>query len=94
MSEELKHPWESAAVREQLGIESVWFATAADGIKPDEFQPEVPAEHPLRRITLCFIVDKAGHVWLGEIASRRMKEGEDARSCAWRSAVYDLTRAG
>lgn len=72
-------------MREQLGIESVWFANAADGIKADEFQPEVPAGHVLRDLVLCHLVMQDGTTitgtWSGD---------DDAPTSAWADAVSQI----
>ncbi len=88
MTDELKHPWESAAVREQLGIKSVWFANAADGIRADDFQPEVPAEHPLRQVTLCHIVLNEGQ--MSVVTGMWPSAGDDAQRLAWADAVSQI----
>lgn len=86
MTEELKQPWESAAVLDQMGIQSVWFANAADGIQPDDFQPPVPKCHPLRGLTLCHLVMREftpiTGTWSGDDA--------EARAMAWADAVSQI----
>jgi len=46
-------------------IESEWYINAADGVVPDDFQPPVPAVHPLRQITICVLVLKNGFKLVG-----------------------------
>lgn len=46
-------------------IASEWYINAADGVVPDEFQPPVPADHPLRQITICVLILRNGHKIVG-----------------------------
>jgi hypothetical protein len=79
-------PWRESAVREHYGIESVWFANPADGIKSDDFQPEVPADHPLRDFTLCHLVMDDG----GLITGTWLGIDDEAVACAWADAVAQI----
>lgn len=79
-------PWRESAVREQLGIESVWFANAADGIEPDEFQPALPFNHPLNHVTLCHLVMTDG----GIVTGTWRGIDDEAVACAWSDAVAQI----
>lgn len=79
-------PWRESSVREHYGIESVWFAVAAEGVKSDGFQPEVPADHPLRDFTLCHLVMDDGWVITGTWGGI----DDDAVACAWADAVAQI----
>lgn len=79
-------PWRESAVREHYGIESVWFAVAAEGVKSDDFQPEVPAGHPLRDLTLCHLVMADG----GIVTGTWRGIDDEAVACAWSDAVAQI----
>jgi hypothetical protein len=49
-------------------IASEWYINAGEGIAADEFQPPVPASHPLRQLTFCVLVLKNGFTVTGESA--------------------------
>ncbi len=49
-------------------IASEWYINAGDGVVPDDFQPPVPANHPLRLLTFCVLVLKNGFTVTGESA--------------------------
>jgi len=49
-------------------IVSEWYINGGTGVVPDEFQPPVPAEHPLRLLTFCVLVLRNGFVVTGESA--------------------------
>lgn len=84
MSDEMKNSWESAAVLDQMGIASVWFANAAAGIQPDDYQPPVPRDHPLRDITLCHLVMLDGTTITGT------HDGDHGQASAWSDAVSQI----
>jgi hypothetical protein len=46
-------------------IASEWYINAGDGVVPDDFQPPVPAEHPLRQVTICVLVLRNGYKLVG-----------------------------
>lgn len=49
-------------------IQSIWYINGATGVVPDDFQPPVPAEHPLRLLTICVLVMRNGFTVTGESA--------------------------
>ena len=49
-------------------IVSEWYINGGTGVVHDEFQPPVPAEHPLRLLTFCVLVLRNGFVVTGESA--------------------------
>ena len=49
-------------------IDSEWYINGATGVVPDEFQPPVPAGHPLAMLTVCVLVLKNGFTVTGESA--------------------------
>ena len=49
-------------------IDSIWYINPATGVVPDDFQPPVPANHPLRLLTFCVLVLKNGFTVTGESA--------------------------
>ncbi len=44
----------------QNEIVSTWFINGATGVAPDDFQPPVPAHHPLASLTICVLVLRNG----------------------------------
>ena len=52
----------------EANIASTWYINAAEGVTPDNFQPPVPASHPLRLLTLCVLVLRNGFTVTGESA--------------------------
>ncbi len=52
----------------EANITSEWYINAGDGVVPDDFQPQVPANHPLRLLTFCVLVLKNGFTVTGESA--------------------------
>ena len=46
-------------------IDSEWYIKGGDA-PVNDFQPPVPARHPLRRLTVCMLVLKDGSVVIGE----------------------------
>jgi hypothetical protein len=46
-------------------IASEWYINAGDGVVPDDFQPPVPAKHPLRQVTICVLVLRNGYKLVG-----------------------------
>lgn len=51
----------------EANIASEWYINAGDAI-PDDFQPPVPAIHPLRLLTFCVLVLRNGFTVTGESA--------------------------
>lgn len=79
----------SMAGAAEAAIKSEWYCNAAEAVIPDEFQPPVPAAHPLRDVTICMLVLHDGRTVLG---SSRMQgaDGKDVaihRSLARRDAM-------
>ncbi len=52
----------------EANIASEWYINAGSGVVPDDFQPPVPANHPLRLLTICVLVLKNGFTVTGESA--------------------------
>ncbi|WP_136474543.1 Gp49 family protein [Pseudomonas sp. DG56-2] len=52
----------------ELNIESEWYINAATGVVPNDVQPPVPADHPLRLLTFCVLVLRNGFTVSGESA--------------------------
>lgn len=52
----------------EANIASEWYINAGDGVVQDDFQPPVPANHPLRLLTFCVLVLKNGFTVTGESA--------------------------
>ena len=52
----------------EANIASEWYINAGDSVVPDDFQPPVPANHPLRLLTFCVLVLKNGFTVTGESA--------------------------
>ncbi len=73
----------------EANIASEWYINAGDGVKPDDFQPPVPANHPLRLLTFCVLVLKNGFTVTGEsaCASPENFDAEVGRKIARRNAV-------
>lgn len=46
-------------------IESEWYINAGTGVVPDDFQPPVPVDHPLRQVTICVLILKNGFKIVG-----------------------------
>lgn len=47
-------------------ILSEWYINGATGVVPDDYQPPVPADHPLHLLTICVLVLRNGFVVTGE----------------------------
>ena len=73
----------------EANIASEWYINAGDGVKPDDFQPPVPANHPLRLLTFCVLVLKNGFTVTGEsaCASPENFDAEVGQKIARRNAV-------
>ena len=76
----------------EANISSEWYINAADGVVPDEFQPSVPANHPLRCLTFCVLVLKNGFTVTGEsaCASPENFDAEIGRKIARQNAVNKI----
>ena len=76
----------------EANISSEWYINAADGVVPDEFQPSVPANHPLSLLTLCVLVLKNGFTVTGEsaCASPENFDAELGRKIARQNAVSKI----
>lgn len=73
----------------EANIASEWYINAGDGVKPDGFQPPVPANHPLRLLTFCVLVLQNGFTVTGEsaCASPENFDAELGRKIARQNAV-------
>ena len=76
----------------EANISSEWYINAADGVVPDEFQPSVPANHPLRCLTFCVLVLKNGFTVTGESAcvSPENFDAELGRKIARQNAMQKI----
>lgn len=76
----------------EASITSEWYINAAEGVVPDDFQPPVPAEHPLRRLTICVLVLRNGFTVTGESAcvSPENFDAETGKLRARQNAVHKL----
>lgn len=72
-------------------IASEWYINGGDA-PADAFQPPVPANHPLRRVTICFLVLHNGYVVTGESACVSLDNFDEAtgRKAARDNAVEKL----
>lgn len=52
----------------EAAIASEWYINAGTGVVPDDFQPPVPARHPLNQLTFCVLVLRNGFTVTGESA--------------------------
>lgn len=52
----------------EANIASEWYINAGTGVVPDDFQPSVPANHPLHLLTFCVLVLRNGFTVTGESA--------------------------
>lgn len=75
----------------EANIDSEWYINAGDAI-PDDFQPPVPAIHPLRLLTLCVLVLRNGFTVTGEsaCASPENFDAEIGRRNARENAVQKI----
>ena len=73
----------------EANIASEWYINAGDGVVLDDFQPPVPANHPLRLLTFCVLVLKNGFTVTGEsaCASPENFDAELGKKIARQSAV-------
>lgn len=76
----------------EAAISSEWYINAGDAIVPDEFQPPVPAAHPLRLLTFCVLVLRNGFTVTGEsaCASPENFNAEVGRKIARENAVQKV----
>lgn len=76
----------------EANIDSEWYINAGDAVVPDEFQPPVPATHPLRLLTFCVLVLKNGFTVTGEsaCASPENFDAEIGRKVARQNAVNKI----
>lgn len=49
----------------EAAIASEWYINAGAGVVPDNFQPPVPVNHPLRLITICVLILRNGYRIVG-----------------------------
>lgn len=70
-------------------IASEWYINGGTGVVPDAFQPPVPADHPLHRLTFCVLVLRNGFTATGESAcgSPENFDAEIGRKIARQKAV-------
>lgn len=73
----------------EASISSEWYINAGDGVIPDDFQPPVPAKHPLRLLTFCVLVLDNGFTVTGEsaCASPENFDPEIGRKVARQNAI-------
>lgn len=73
-------------------IQSIWYINGATGVLPDDYQPPVPAEHPLRLLTICVLVMRNGFTVTGEsaVASPANFNAEIGRRIARENAVSKI----
>lgn len=73
-------------------IVSEWYINGATGVVPDDFQPPVPADHPLGLLTICVLVLRNGFTVTGESAcvSPENFNAEIGRKVARQHAVEKL----
>lgn len=73
-------------------IESEWYNNGGSGVVPDDFQPPVPANHPLRQLTFCVLVLRNGFTVTGEsaCASPENFDAEIGRKIARQNAVAKI----
>ena len=73
-------------------IASEWYINGGSGVVPDDFQPPVPANHPLRLLTFCVLVLRNGFTVTGEsaCASPENFDAEIGRKIARQNAVAKI----
>jgi hypothetical protein len=73
-------------------IASEWYINGATGVVPDNFQPPVPANHPLNLLTFCVLVLQNGFTVTGEsaCASPENFDAELGRKIARQNAVQKI----
>lgn len=76
----------------EAAIASEWYINGATGVVPDNFQPSVPANHPLELLTFCVLVLKNGFTVTGEsaCASPENFDAEIGRNVARQNAVQKI----
>lgn len=52
----------------EANIASTWYMNVGDAMPANDFQPPVPATHPLRLLTLCVLVLRNGFTVVGKSA--------------------------
>lgn len=70
-------------------IASEWYINGATGVVPDDFQPPVPAGHPLAMLTICVLILRNGtkvvginHGAIDPAAHKAGRGRQDARAQA------------
>lgn len=73
-------------------IASEWYINAGAAIVPDDFQPPVPAVHPLNQLTLCVLVLRNGFTVVGtsSVVSPDNFDAAIGRQVARRNAVAQI----
>ncbi len=73
-------------------IASEWYINAGTGVVPDDFQPPVPANHPLNCLTFCVLVLHNGFTVTGEsaCASPENFDAEIGKKIARQNAVQKI----
>lgn len=81
-------------------IESTWYMNLGESMVPDNFQPPVPADSPLRLVTICALVLRNGFTVVGKSAcadpaefdeaTGRRVAPEDAKRKIWPLLGYEL----
>ena len=73
----------------EANIESEWYINVGGAIKPDGFHPPVPANSPLRLLTICVLVLRNGFTVTGEsaCASPENFDSDLGRTVARQNAV-------
>ena len=73
-------------------IVSEWYINGGTGVVPDDFQPAVPAEHPLRLLTFCVLVLRNGFTVTGEsaCASAENFDAEIGKRIARENAIQKI----
>lgn len=52
----------------ESNIATEWYINGETGVVPDDFQPPVPANHPLSLLTICVLILRNGFTVTGESA--------------------------
>lgn len=73
-------------------IQSEWYFNAGEAVVPDDFQPPVPANHPLELLTICVLVLRNGFTVVGHSAcvSAENFDADIGRRVARANAVEQL----
>lgn len=76
----------------EANIVSEWYINGGTGVVPDDFQPSVPANHPLNCLTFCILVLQNGFTVTGEsaCASPENYSQEIGRKIARANAVQKI----